>query len=119
MRNNKPEKLQILFTVVTHGKANIIIDALEDMGLNAHFVLNGSGLKGREIKSLFEYSEKDVIISFVGEEKTKEAIKKLEDKFSKIKNCYGSSWAISVSSIIGVSIYQFLIDYRKGGIGNG
>ena len=119
MQKNKPEKLQLLFTVVTRGKSNIIIDALEDMGINAHFVLNGSGLKGREIKSLFEYSEKDVIISFVSEEKTKNAIKKLEDKFHKIKNCYGSSWAVSVSSIIGVSIYQFLIDYRKGGIGNG
>ena len=119
MKKVKPEKLHLLFTVVTRGKANIIIDALEDMGLNAHFILNGSGLKGKEVKSLFEYSEKDVIISFVGEEKTKKVIKKIEDKFDKIKNCYGVSWAVSISSIIGVSMYQFLIDYRKGGQGNG
>ena len=119
MKEKKPEKLQLLFTVVTHGKSNIIIDFLEDMGINAHFVLNGSGLKGKDLKSLFEYNEKDVIISFVSEEKSKTIIEKLEEKFDKIKNCYGVSWVISVSSIIGVSIYQFLIDYRKGGSYNG
>ena len=119
MKSKSPEKLQLLFTVVTHGKANVIIDALEDMGVNAQFVLNGSGLKGKELKSLFNYSEKDVIISFVQSEKSKEIISKLEEKFDKIKNCYGVSWVVSVSSIIGVSMYQFLIDYRKGGIGNG
>jgi plasmid replication initiation protein len=119
MKAKSPEKLQILFTVVTHGKANVIVDALEDMGVNAQFVLNGSGLKGKELKSLFQYSEKDVILSFVSAEKSKEIIKKLEEKFDKIKNSYGVSWAVSVSSIIGVSIYQFLIDYRKGGNNNG
>lgn len=115
MADKKPEKLQLLFTVVTHGKSNVIVDTLEDLGVNAHFVLNGSGLKSSEIKSLFEYSEKDVIISFVSEEKSKKIIKKLEEKFDKLKNSFGVSWVVSISSIIGVSIYQFLIDYRKGG----
>ena len=119
MKSNSPEKLQLLFTVVTRGKANVIIDVLEDMGVNAQFVLNGSGLKGKELKSLFNYSEKDVIISFVQGEKSKEIISKLEEKFDKLKNCYGVSWVVSVSSIIGVSMYQFLIDYRKGGNVNG
>ena len=80
MKSNSPEKLQLLFTVVTRGKANVIIDVLEDMGVNAQFVLNGSGLKGKELKSLFNYSEKDVIISFVQGEKSKEIISKLEEK---------------------------------------
>ena len=119
MRKKKPEKVKLLFTVVTHGKSNVIIDTLEQMGVNAQFVLNGSGLKGKEIKSLFEYSEKDVIISFVSEDKEKDILKKLENKFETIKNCYGVSWVVSLSSIIGVSMYQFLIDYRKGGNNSG
>ena len=110
----EPEKLKLLFTIVSHGKANIIVDTLEDLNVNAQFVLPGSGLKGKEIKSLFEYSEKDVIISFISSEREKEIMEKLEEKFEKIKNCYGMSWTVSLSSIIGVSIYQFLIDYRKG-----
>lgn len=118
-KKNTPEKLQLLFTVVTRGKSNVIIDLLEDLGVNAQFVLGGSGMKGAKLKNLFEYSEKDVIISFVGEERSKDIINKLEEKFDKIKNCYGVSWVVPVSSIIGVSLYQFLIDYRKGGNGNG
>lgn len=110
----EPEKLKLLFTVVSHGKANVIVDTLEDLGVNAQFVLSGSGLKGKELKSLFEYSEKDVIISFISNENEKLIMEKLEEKFEKLKNCYGMFWTISVSSIIGVSMYQFLIDYRKG-----
>ena len=31
MKSKSPEKLQLLFTVVTHGKANVIAYALENM----------------------------------------------------------------------------------------
>lgn len=109
----KLEKLKILFTIVSHGKANVIVDMLEDYGVNAQFTLPGSGLKSKELKSLFEYNEKDVIISFISSENEKNIMEALEEKFERIKNCYGMAWTVSLSSIIGVSIYQFLIDYRK------
>lgn len=112
----KLEKLVLLFTVVSHGKRNLFADFLEEQGVNAQIMMNGEGMHEKKFYDAANYKKKSVIISFVGEDKVKTIISKLEDKFETVKYSYGACWTVPLSSIIGVQAYKFLVNYRKGGI---
>ena len=47
------------------------------------------------------------------EEKQSEILDSLERKFNEIKGGKGISIVVSLTSVIGVSLYQFMIDNRK------
>ena len=57
-------------------------------------------------------TEKVVILSVIKEEKEKEIIETLNEKFDKVKNGKGIAYTISMKSVIGVSIYKFLSNVR-------
>ncbi len=113
MKRQGAEKLKILFTVVSHGKANLFVDLLEENGVNAQYVTSGEGLRAKELQKVLEDTRKDVLISFVSEDKCKQIVRALEDKFAKVRNCYGVCWTVPLSAVIGVSTYRFLVDYRS------
>lgn len=117
MREKKKiEKLMLLFTVVSHGKSNLFADFLEENGVNVQFMLRGEGMHPKKFHEMLDYKKKCVLISFIGEDKAKTIISKLEDKFETVKYSYGACWTVPLSSIIGVQAYKFLVDYREGGI---
>ena len=57
-------------------------------------------------------SDKSVIFSYIREDKVKEALDTLNEKFHKVKNGKGIAYTISMDSIIGVSMYQLLSNDR-------
>ena len=48
------------------------------------------------------------IISFVREDKIKEILSTLEERFYKTKNGKGIAFTVPISSLIGVTVYQLL-----------
>ena len=58
--------------------------------------------------------QKAVIISIVREDKVPAIMNCLEEKFSTIKNGKGIAFAVPLSSVIGVNIYQFLSNNKLG-----
>ena len=73
-------------------------------------VLYGRGTANSEMINILGIVEQDksVIISFIQEEKIKEALDTLSDKFNKVKNGKGIAYTIPLDSIIGVAMYQLL-----------
>ena len=57
-------------------------------------------------------SDKAVILSYIKEERVKDAIDTLNEKFHKVKNGKGVAFTIALDSIIGVSMYQLLSNDR-------
>ena len=57
-------------------------------------------------------TEKVVIFSAIRSDKSDEALKALEEKFSTIKNGKGIAYTVPMTSTIGVAIYQFLCNNR-------
>lgn len=114
MKDNKLEKLYLLFTTVSHAKTHIFVDFLEQNGCNAQLLIRGEGMHPKKFQDVLNYNKKEVILSFISEDKAKTIIRKLEDKFENVKYCFGACWTIPLSSIIGVQTYKFLVDYRKG-----
>ena len=110
-----PQKLKIIITIVNRGKGQFFYDKIENCGVNMQMMLNGEGTAPYNLDNLWglAHKERDIIFSFVPEDRVKKILKLLESKFETVRNGDGIAVAIPVSSIIGVAVYQFLIDNRK------
>ena len=107
------KKLKLLFTVVDRPKAEFYLDVLSQFEVNCQIVTGGMGTAKSELIELLGLNiHKAVILSVVREDVTDEIIKCLEDKFAAIKNGKGIAFAVPLSSVIGVNIYQFLSNNR-------
>ncbi len=108
-------KLKLLFTVVDRTKAEFYLDVLSQYEINCQLALQGLGTARSElIDALGLTPHKTVILSIVREDKVDVVLHVLEDKFATIKNGKGIAFAVPLSSVIGVNLYQFLSNNRLG-----
>ena len=86
------------------------LDLLEQFEVNMQMVILGKGTATSEMLGYLGLAEpeKAVLISCIREDKIKDIMATLQEKFQKIKNGKGIAYTISMSSIIGVLTYQFL-----------
>ena len=107
-------KLKMLITVIDRSKTLFYVDLLEQFEVNVQMVLYGKGTANSQMQALLgvSESEKSVIISYIREDKVKEAMETLDEKFNKVKNGKGIAFTVSLDSIIGVSMYQLLSNDR-------
>ena len=107
------KKLKLLFTVVDRPKAEFYLDVLSQFEVNSQLVMAGKGTANSEIVNMLGLNhQKAVIISVVREDMTDTIMKCLDEKFTKIRNGKGISFAVPLSSVIGVNIYRFLSNNR-------
>ena len=77
--------------------------------------LQGLGTATSELVDLLGLNiHKAVILSVVREDLVEPIMHTLEDKFATIKNGKGIAFAVPMSSIIGVNLYQFMSNNRLG-----
>ena len=107
------KKLKLLFTVVDRPKAEFYLDVLSQFEVNCQMVVNGKGTAQSDLIDLLGLNiHKAVIVSVVREDLVDEITKTLEQKFETIKNGKGIAFAVPMSGIIGVNMYQFLSNNR-------
>lgn len=107
-------KLKLLITVVDKSKTLLYVDLLEQFEVNVQTVLYGHGTADSQMLNILGLieSDKSAIISWIREDRVKEAMEALNEKFSKVKNGKGVAYTIPLDSIIGVSAYQLLSNDR-------
>ena len=109
------KKLKLLFTVVDRAKAEFYLDVLSQFDVNCQMVTSGKGTAQSELIDLLGLNiHKAVILSVVREDMVDPVMKCLEEKFSTIRNGKGIAFAVPLSSVIGVNIYQFLSNNKQG-----
>ena len=109
------KKLKLLFTVVERTKTEFYLDVLSQFEVNFQMVTGGKGTANSELISMLGLNvQKSVIISVIREDLTDTIINCLEDKFATIKNGKGIAFAVPLSSVIGVNLYQFLSNNKLG-----
>lgn len=109
------KKLKLLFTVVDRNKGEFYLDVISQFEVNCQLALGGLGTANSELVDLLGLNiHKAVILSVVREDKADEIMKALEQRFTTIKNGKGISFAVPLSSVIGVNLYQFLSNNRLG-----
>ncbi len=107
------KKLKLLFTVVDRNKGEFYLDVISQFNVNCQLVLPGMGTAASDIVELLGLNlHKAVVVSVVREDMMDAVMTTLEDKFATIRNGKGVAFAVSLSSVIGVNMYQFLSDNR-------
>ena len=108
------KKLKLLFTVVDRPKAEFYLDVISQFEVNCQMVAGGKGTATSELVDMLGLNpQKAVIISVVREDMVDPIMKCLEEKFAKIRGGKGISFAVPLSSVIGVNLYRFLSNNRS------
>ena len=108
------KKLKLLITVVDRSKSEFYLDVLSQYEVNCQMVLSGLGTATSEVADMLGLNlHKAVLLSVIREDRTEEIMKVLETKFETIKNGKGIAFAVPLSSVIGVNLYQFLSNNRQ------
>jgi hypothetical protein len=112
--NEAPQKLKLLITIVGRNKAEFYMDLLQSMNVNFQLAMLGQGTANREMLNLLGLSDSDktVIFSTVREDRAKQTLSLLDEKFRTVRGGKGIAYTIPMSSVVGVAIYQFLSDNR-------
>ena len=109
------KKLKLLFTVVDRPKGEFYLDVLSQFEVNCQMLTHGKGTARSEHVDLLGLNpQKAVILSIVREDMVDGIMQCLEDKFATIKNGKGIAFAVPLSSVIGVNMYQFLSNNKQG-----
>ena len=109
------KKLKLLFTVVDRPNGEFYLDVISQFEVNCQMVVSGLGTAASELVDLLGLNpHKAVILSVVREDLVDTIMDTLEDKFKTIKNGKGVAFAVPLSSIIGVNLYQFMSNNRLG-----
>ena len=108
------KKLKLLFTVVDRQKGEVYRDVISQFDVHCQLALGGLGTATSELVELLGLEpHKAVILSVVREDMVDTIMNTLEDKFATIRNGKGISFAVPLSSVIGVNLYRFLSDRRE------
>ena len=109
------KKLKLLITVVDKSKGEFYLDTISQFEVNCQMALSGLGTATSDIIDMLGLNlHKAVILSVVREDMVEPILQCLEDKFTTIKNGKGIAFAVPLSSIIGVNLYQFMSNNRQG-----
>ena len=109
------KKLKLLFTIVDRPMGEFYLDVISQFDVNFQMATSGLGTAASELVELLGLEpHKVVILSVVREDVVDAVMNCLEDKFRTIRNGKGICFAVPLSSVIGVNLYQFLSDNRMG-----
>ena len=107
------KKLKLIITVVDRPKGEFYLDVIGGFEVNCQMLLSGQGTASSELVDLLGLNpEKAVILSVAREEMVVKIMHTLEDKFKTVRNGNGIAFAVPLSSIIGVNLYQFMSNNR-------
>ena len=108
------KKLKLLITVVDRAKGEFYLDVISQFDVNCQLAMGGLGTATSELVELLGLEpHKAVILSVAREDLVDTIMNTLEDKFATIRNGKGVSFAVPLSSVIGVNLYRFLSDRRE------
>lgn len=117
-RKKKEENLiikpKLLITIVDRNKTEFYYDHIASLGSNMQIITRGEGTNVNQALNLMGLNkEKGVIFSIISEENEKRILESLKKKFNEIRGGKGISIVVSLTSVIGVNLYQFMINNRK------
>ncbi|MBE6985557.1 MAG: hypothetical protein E7434_08145 [Ruminococcaceae bacterium] len=109
------KKLKLVITVVDRSKAEFYLDVLSQFEVNFQMATGGKGTANSELVDMLGLNiHKAVLFSVVREDMVDAIMKCLEEKFKSIRNGKGIAFAVPLSGVIGVNMYQFLSNNKQG-----
>lgn len=106
-RLTSTKKLSVLFVIVKKKKVDYYLDLIEEFGVNLQMSMIGNGTTKSAIFS-DEIGSKSIILSIVTEDNVKRIMIELKRKFAAVKDGKGVAWTVPLSSVMGVTFFNFL-----------
>lgn len=101
-----PNKLMLLVTVVPRRKAEFYVDLIASFECNMQLEVSSFGTSG--VFGLSNDLEKQTIFSVIRQDRVADVMAVLNQKFSTIRGGKGVAFTVPLTSMVGVSSYQFL-----------
>lgn len=107
---NSSERIDVIFTIVSEGKAENVVDVVRENGILLNIICHGRGTATSGILEMLGLgsTEKDIILSFVKDEKSDEIIGKISKKLEFEKPGRGIAFTVPLQSVAGIMAFKFL-----------
>ncbi len=104
------KRLKLLVTIVNQNQADFYMNLLKKHECGVQMHLHGHGTASSQISDLMGLGEtdKDILIAVVREEKVPQIIDEIEKRFNVSRKAKGLAFTLSLTSVVGVSIYKYL-----------
>lgn len=108
-------RLKLLVTTVPRNKAEFYADLIQSFEVNMQMFALAEGTANATTLSLLGLadSSRTVIFSVIKENKIKDCLAELENKFNSVKGGKGIAFTVPLTSVIGTLIYGFLSNNTK------
>ncbi|MBE6881518.1 MAG: hypothetical protein IJP05_03905 [Oscillospiraceae bacterium] len=110
------ERLDIIFTIVSKGKGETVVDTLRDEDILVNVTCSGRGTATSSILEMLGLgaTEKEVVLSFVKNEKSGYLLKKISKKLDFATPGHGIAFTVPLQSVAGIMAFKFLTtDYSE------
>ena len=114
-RRAAPKRLKLLCVIVNREKAEFFMDVLLGFEINLQLAMAAHGTADEQTLRLLGLAEtpKAVLLGVVREDRARDVLSCLEEKFRTVKGGKGIACTIPMTSTIGVAVYQFLCNDRR------
>ncbi len=104
------EKLDIIFTIVSRGKGETVVDFLREIDVPHSTICHGRGTAPSAILELLGLgvTEKDVVLTVVKNEQSAKIIRKISKKMDFAKPGHGITFTVPIQSVAGIMGFKFL-----------
>lgn len=103
-----PANLVLIVTIVNRNKADFYMDFMQSFEINMQTAVGAHGTEITDAGSGSAYTEKAVLIGVAREDRKKDVLEALQDKFDTVRGGGGIAYSVPLTSVIGVAIYGFL-----------
>lgn len=114
-KNLAPEKLELLVAIVNAPKVRYYTNLIQSSEANLQLVVQASGTSEKAILNYLGLNQdtRQAIFSVVRQDKVKDLLELLDEKFSTVKDGGGIAVTVPLSSIIGALTYGFLSNDKR------
>lgn len=115
IKNVAPARLELLIAIVHTPKVRFYTNLIQSSEANLQLSVVASGTSEKAIMDYLglNQSNRTAIFSVVREDKLKDLLDLLDEKFSTIKGGSGIAVTVPLSSIIGTLVYGFLSNDQR------
>ncbi len=104
------KRLKLLVTIVNQNQADFYLNLLKKHECGVQMHLHGHGTASSQISDLMGLGEtdKDILIGVIREDQVESVLEEIEKRFSLSRKAKGVAFTLTLTSVVGVSIYKFL-----------
>ena len=115
IKNAAPAKLELLITIVHNDKVRYYTNLIQESEANLQLSVQASGTSEKAIMNYLGLNQatRTAIFSVVREDKIKDLMELLDEKFDTLKGGGGIAVTVPLSSIIGTLVYGFLSNDKR------